>query len=125
MQVVRVDEPVVVQFGLLQPDRGVVGQHAAVEDEVHDRPGPDAVRRRPPDDQQRSRLDVEPEFLGHLAAAADVRGFAVIEDPARQRPVIPVVRLDQQHPAGRVGEQRGRRGEHRGQLREPRLLLGG
>ena len=48
-----------------------------------------------------------------------MRRLAVIEDPAGQQPVIPVVRLDQQDLARRVGEERGRRGEHGGQLREP------
>jgi len=46
------------------------------------------------------------EFLLDLTAAALVRRLAGLEDPARQRPVIPVVRLDQQHPAVRASEQR-------------------
>jgi hypothetical protein len=114
-----------VEFGLLQADGRVAGQHAAVEDEVHDRPGTDAVRRSPADDQQWPGVHLEAEFLFDLAATADVRRLAVFEDPARQRPVVPVVGLDQQDPAGRVGEQRGRGAEHGGKLSEPRGLVTG
>src|SRR5882762_5090479 len=101
----RLDEPELVELFLLQLDGHVVGQRPAVEDEMHNRPGPDTVRAGPADHEQPTRCDVEAEFLLDLTAAALVRRLAVLEDPARQRPVIPVVRLDQQHPAVRAGEQ--------------------
>jgi hypothetical protein len=110
---------------LLQPDGHVVGQHAAVEDERHDRPGPLTCWRRPIDGQQRTGNQVDAEFLGDLAAAAGMRRLAVVEDPARQRPVVTVVRLDQQNLPGPVGEQRRRGAVHGGQPGVPRGLLGG
>ena len=43
----RLDEPELVELFLLLLDGHVVGQRPAVEDEVHDRPGPDIVRAGP------------------------------------------------------------------------------
>jgi len=91
---------------------------------MHDRPGPDPVRRNPVDGEQRSRGDLQAEFFRDFAAAAVLRRLALLEEPARQRPVIPVVRLDQQDSPGRVGEKRGRGTEHRGQRGVPRDLFG-
>ena len=120
----ELDEPKLVELFLLQLDGHVVGQRPAVEDEMHNRPGPGTVRAGPADHEQPTRRDVEAEFLLDLTAAALVRRLAMLEDPARQRPVIPVVRLDQQHPAVRASEQRRRGGEHGGQPGVPRGLLG-
>jgi hypothetical protein len=79
---------------------------------VDDRLGPVTLGWCPVDDQQQSRGDVEAGFLGDLAAAALMRRLTVLEDAAGERPVVAVVRLDQQDLADPVGEQRGRGAEH-------------
>jgi hypothetical protein len=118
------DELVIVEFVRLQPDGRAGGQRAAVEDEMQDQPGALAVEPGPAHDQQPARGDVEAEFLPDLTAAGLVRRLALLEDPARQRPVVPVVRLDQQHLSVGIGKQRPRGTEHRRQLRIPRGLFG-
>ena len=71
-------------------------------------------------------LLVKPNYRDHWSLPGGIldKKKPSAEDPARQRPVIPVVRLDQQQPAVRAGEQRGRGGEHGGQPGVPRGLLG-
>ena len=82
-------------------DKSVAGEHAAVEEETHParlaRLGPQEVDRH-----QAPVLDVEPHLLAHLAPAGLPGRLAVrLHDPAGDRPVRLVGRVDDEEPARR------------------------
>lgn len=70
----------------------------------------------PVDREQRTEFDVEPDLLGGLAARALARSLPVVrlDGATRKGPALTVVRLDEQHPAVTVAEERGRTGEDTG-----------
>ena len=78
-----------------------------------------APRPVPVDRQQRSGGQPQAQLLGDLASAAVVRCFPELADAARQRPVVTVVRLDQQHAAAAVADERRRGQHHAGQAGVP------
>jgi hypothetical protein len=120
----RRHETEVVEFVLLQHDLREVAEHAAVENEGEHRLGPQPRGGDPVQGEQRSRRQVKPDFLAHLAGASVLGGLTILEDAARQGPQLAVVRLDQQDLARRRGDERGRRSVHRCQRRVPGRLVG-
>ncbi len=90
---------------------------------MHDRARVRPVGLGPVDGQQPADPELKADLLGDLPGAAGVRRLAVLADPARERPVVAVVRLDQQNPVRRVGDQRPGRHHDARQLREPGVVI--